>query len=80
MAYTPLKINDTTQIPEPITDFNSEEKRNIPQGAYIPQGVSSTATAPKDVCVIMFDPSLNTGAGGLAISPVGQTTFTVTIV
>jgi len=80
MAYTPKKINDTTQIPEEITDFNSEEKRNIPQGVYIPQGDSSTATAPKDVCVVMFDPSLNAGAGGLAISPAGVTTFTVTII
>jgi len=80
MAYTPKKINDTTQIPEEITDFNSGEKRNIPQGVYIPQGDSSTATAPEDVCVVMFDQALNANAGGLAISPVGETTFTVTII
>lgn len=81
MAYTPKKINDTTQIPEDIT-FSSGSGTNIPFGTTIPSTNNSSAISGLDASQvqIIFDTSLNLGAGGLAISPIGQTTYTVTII
>ena len=80
MAYTPQKF-DSNQI---LTDatFTGGEKGNMPFGVTIPSTDDSSAVTGLDSnsVQIIFDTSLNTGAGGLAISPIGQTTYTVTLI
>lgn len=80
MAYTPQEY-DANQIPSDIT-FTNGKKDNLAFGTTIASTDNSSAITGLDTAQvqIIFDTSLNTGAGGLAISPIGASTYTVTVI
>lgn len=75
MAYTPKKINNTTQIPEDIT-FSSGSGTNIPFGTTIPSVSDASTVTGLDTGAVQI--VYDVASGSLKISPIGASTFTKT--
>jgi len=80
MAYTPQEY-DNSQIPTDVT-FTDGKKDNLAFGTTIASTDDSSAISGLDTAQVqvIFDTSLNASAGGLAVSPIGDSTYTFTLV